>query len=285
MEGLQEMIHEDERGQWEGYFTPFKLDKPAPGQDNDTYLANRHNSQIVKLDWLRQNFTQKYLDEVKNACLAGKRRFTTIPVGDSDKEFDMSQVHGICTEIPIMFKQHHSPLCYGYAVANMLSHHGFIDLANELAAVARTTGQSTCMEKLICQGIESYFYATEQHNQYTLQKRNLSMRDEIYSLPQSSVDRGEVVVHVVVVKEKYGIARHAIGISDNLIYDSNSSHAIELNGHNLDLVSDFHYLGIDHGKEFIIRRRMGKKKKRGAIVKGKRSSSTMIQHLRKSCYK
>ena len=117
------------------------------------------------------------------------------------------------------------------------------------------------MEKLICQGIESYFYAPEQHNQYTLQKRNLSMKDEIYSLRQSSVDHQEVVVHVVVVKEKYGIARHAIGISDNLIYDSNSSHAIELNGRNLDLVSDFHYHGIDHGKEFIIRRRMGKKRK------------------------
>ena len=87
------------------------------------------------------------------------------------------------------------------------------------------------------------------------------MKDDIYSLQRSSLDRREMIIHIVVVKENYGIARHAVGISDNCIYDSNSTHAIELNRHNLDLVSDFHYLGIDHGKEFIIRRRMGKKRK------------------------
>ena len=146
-------------------------------------------------------------------------------------------------------------------MANMLSHLGFMDLATRLATTARNAGQATCMEKLICQGIEEYFYAPEQHRRYTLEKRILTLKNDIYSLRQSAPDRHEMVVNVVVVKENHGIARHAIGISDNLIYDSNSSHAMELNGHNLDLVSDFHYHGIDHGKEFIIRTRMGKRRK------------------------
>lgn len=75
---------------------------------------------------------------------------------------------------------------------------------------------------------------------------------------------------VLVLKDGDATSCHAIGILDDIIYDSNCTHAVGITQKNLNLLSGTEYVGIHHGKQWTILPRTSiKKRKRG---KGNRCS-------------
>ena len=84
---------------WEGLFTPYTYSNRGNPKDGGNI------QQPVKLSWLRENFMEEYLQEVKHCCTNGHNKYIKVLPGDSEQLLDMSQLCDVNYSIPIKFKQ------------------------------------------------------------------------------------------------------------------------------------------------------------------------------------
>jgi ribosomal protein S17 len=230
-----------ETGQWEGLFAPFNRRSVKPIQ------------QTVTLGWLLENFTGRYLDKVKEACVLGRRRHTRIPAGDPDPSLDMNELIGVNTQIPIKFRQGTTKVCYGYAVANMMHTMKYEDLAMTIADIADTSIGCLDIEEKIRTCIREYFKSRVALGVYCIE-RKVPSRTNIHSLSQKQ-QADDINSTVVVLKLADGSVSHAVGVFNGYLFDASCSHAVELNDHNLEKVAGEPFDSIDHGMQWIIRRK------------------------------